>query len=124
MKYLKIFLIAILLILLGAGAYLIFVPYSEGSKAGTIIKLSKKGWIFKTYEGQLNQGMVVSEQAAANYMQLWEFSVDEDEEEVIKALNEAMLTGKRAQLHYREKFFRFFWLGDTKYFVDEVEVLK
>jgi hypothetical protein len=28
--------------------------YSEGIRSGMIVKISKKGWVFKTYEGQLN----------------------------------------------------------------------
>ena len=124
MKKFKIFLVVILLIFIGIGAYLIFGTYSIGDRAGTIIKLSQKGWIFKTYEGELNQGMIVSNNAAANNTQMWDFSVPASDEQVVKALDDAMLSGKRVKLHYHEKFFRFFWAGDTKYFVDRVEEVK
>ena len=45
-------------------AILSFVAYanftfSEGSRNGTVIKLSSKGMMFKTYEGQLNVGAYI-----------------------------------------------------------------
>ena len=30
---------------------------------------------------------------------------------------------KRVKLHYDEKYLQLFWRGDTKYFVQEVEIL-
>lgn len=124
MKKFKIFLVVIILIGIAVGAYLVFFPYSVGDRAGTVIKLSKKGWIFKTYEGQLNTGMAIGDFAAANNLQMWDFSVRSSNEDVIKTLNDAMLSGRRVKLHYNERYFRFFWAGDTKYFIDEVEMLK
>lgn len=123
MKYVKIILISIVVIVIAVGAYLVFGTYSNGYRAGTVIKLSEKGWVFKTYEGQLNMGMAIGDFAAANNTQIWDFSVSGSDDEVVKKLEEAMLSGHRVKLHYKEKFFRFFWSGDTKYFVDEVEMV-
>lgn len=36
--------------------FVIYVNFSEGKRAGELIKMSRKGVIFKTYEGQLNTG--------------------------------------------------------------------
>ncbi|MCX2743585.1 hypothetical protein OO013_06900 [Mangrovivirga sp. M17] len=36
-------------------------------------------------------------------------------------LNDPIDQGQRVKLHYKEKYVRFFWQGDTKYFVYEVE---
>jgi hypothetical protein len=54
----------------------------------------------------------------------FEFSVESDQEEVIKMLEEASLTGERVSLRYVERLVRFPWRGDTKYFVEEVERIK
>jgi hypothetical protein len=88
--------------------------YSTGIRAGIITKISHKGYLFKTWEGELNLGM---QQAP------WAFSVDSGEREVIKVLEDAAQTGERVKLHYEEKFVQFSWRGDTKYFVTRVERL-
>lgn len=124
MKKFKIFLVIITLIGIAVGAFFVFGTFSDGHLAGTVIKLSKKGLIFKTYEGQLNKGMAIGDFAAASTLQMWDFSVNTNNEQVINDLNDAMLSGRRVKLHYKEKYIRLFWAGDTKYFVDEVEVVK
>lgn len=105
--------------------YFIVGNYSDGIRAGTIIKLSSKGVIFNTHEGQLNLGMIVSPNAAANggEGQIWSFSVKNDAH-LIHAMESAMLSGHRIGLHYKEKYFKFPWNGDSKYIVYEIEMLK
>jgi hypothetical protein len=69
--------------------------------------------------------MVVSEQAAASaaVSTLWNFSVIGKDQEAIKVMQEAMLNGRRIKLYYRERYFKFPWNGDTKYFVYKAEVV-
>ncbi|MEO0334067.1 MAG: hypothetical protein AAF223_20740, partial [Bacteroidota bacterium] len=52
---------------------------------------------------------------------IWDFSVDRGNDEVIKALEAAVDNGNRVKLRYKEKYFQFSWRGDTKYFIYEVE---
>lgn len=94
--------------------FIYFVTFSEGYRAGELIKISKRGLIFKTWEGRLSQG--VSEEQQFN------FSVQKSDKEVLEKLKE--FQGKRVKLTYIERFGTFFWLGDTKYYVKEVEMLK
>ncbi|WP_020529243.1 hypothetical protein [Flexithrix dorotheae] len=91
-----------------------FANYSSGTRGGIVMKISKRGVLFKTHEGQLDVGTINDP---------WDFSVDPGKEEVLEALNEAQISGERVQLHYQEKFTKFFWRGDTKYFVTKVEKL-
>jgi hypothetical protein len=102
------------------GAYFIFGSYSEGSRAGTIVKLSRRGVLVKTYEGQLNLGGFSGE-TGSPASSLWEFSVSNGKKEVIQQLEEASLNGKRVKLYYKEKFFQWTLLGDTRYFIYKVE---
>ena len=88
-----------------------YITYSQGYRAGELVKFSHKGLIFKTWEGELSQG--VSE------AQLFEFSVESSEKKVIQDLQE--LQGQHVRLTYKERFRTFFWLGDTKYYVTKVE---
>jgi hypothetical protein len=88
-----------------------YITYSEGYRAGELVKFSHKGVIFKTWEGEISQG--VSE------AQIFKFSVEDNEKEVIKLLQD--LQGKDVKLTYKERFSTFSWLGDTKYFITNVE---
>jgi len=85
--------------------------FAEGVRTGELVKFSRKGVLFKTWEGEISHG--VSE------AQRFEFSVEDSEEQVIKDLKE--LQGRAVKLHYFERYANFFWLGDTKYFITKVE---
>ncbi len=100
------------LIFLGLFAFFYFANYSTGTRAGVVMKISKKGVMFKTHEGMLDIGTINDP---------WEFSVASSETDVLKQLDAAQRSGERVQLHYREKFAKFFWLGDTQYFVTQVD---
>ncbi len=94
--------------------FIYFVTFSEGYRAGELIKISKRGLLFKTWEGRLSQG--VSEEQQFN------FSVQKSDKEVLEKLKE--FQGKKVKVTYIERFGTFFWLGDTKYYVKEVEMLQ
>lgn len=91
-------------------AFMYFVPYSEGTRSGELIKFSHKGVIFKTWEGEISQGI--------SGAQIFSFSVESKNKEVIKKLDE--LQGHYVKLTYFERFGILSWLGDTKYFVKDV----
>ncbi len=119
MKF-RITLLIILLLLIGVGYYLTAGYYSTGERAGTISKLSERGYIFKTYEGMLNEGGYSGETGTLT-PRYFEFSCKIDT--TIIKLQRALKTGERATLKYSEKFFQFPWNGDTKYFITDVEFL-
>ncbi|GAL85613.1 hypothetical protein CHU_1551 [Sporocytophaga myxococcoides] len=124
MAKLKIIGLIVIVVILGVGGYFLFGNYSDGYRAGTMIKFSKRGVLFKTYEGELNLGMVLNEQQpSVSVSNIWKFSVKGSEDELKSKLQNALLNGKRVKVHYNEKFFQFDWRGDTKYIVDEVEIL-
>lgn len=95
------------------------VPYSEGDRAGVVSKFSKKGFVIKTYEGELNVGAQGQVGNLSN--NLWEFTVDSEDPTVTQKLEDAMLTGKRLRLHYEQRYLKFSWMGDTEYFVTRVD---
>ncbi len=119
MKF-KITLFIILGLLVGVGYYLTAGYYSKGERAGTISKLSERGYVFKTYEGMLNEGGYSGETGSLT-PRYFEFSCKIDT--TITKLQKALKTGERVTLNYSEKFFQFPWNGDTKYFIDNVEFL-
>lgn len=96
------------------------VSYSEGDRAGVVSKFSEKGFVLKTHEGELNVG---AQGEVGNMAQnLWQFSVANNDPEIIKKLSDSMLSGKRVRLHYEQKYMKYFWLGDTEYYVTKVDV--
>lgn len=105
--------VSILVILIVYISFIYLVTYSEGYRAGELIKISKRGLVFKTWEGQLSQG--VSQEAQFN------FSVQKGDTEVLEKLKEYQ--GEQVKLTYVERFGTFFWLGDTKYYVKKVELV-
>ncbi|WP_417557891.1 6-phosphogluconate dehydrogenase [Mesoflavibacter zeaxanthinifaciens] len=114
MKFLIKSLIIILILVTGYFTFIYFVPYSEGVRAGELVKFSKKGVMFKTWEGEISQG--VSE------AQIFQFSVEKGKSQVIEDLNKYQ--GQFVKLSYIERYQSFFWLGDTKYFITKVEEKK
>jgi hypothetical protein len=88
------------------------ISYSEGERAGFLQKFSRKGWICKTWEGEI----LLSSMPGA-IPERFEFSVRDDL--VAKQLMDAM--GKRVQLAYAQhKGVPSVCFGETEYFVEKV----
>ena len=104
----------VLLLFFGVGSFYYFGSFSTGDRAGVVIKISQRGYIFKTWEGEMN----LNDQG--NTIEKFEFSVEEDETKVIEDLKDAALTGERIRISYVERYRTFAWRGDTKYFITEV----
>ena len=88
--------------------------YSTGERAGWVQKLSTKGWICKTWEGEL---ALVSLPGSA--VEKFYFTVRD--EAVAQQIMKAM--GKRVSLHYEEKVglpTRCF--GETRHYVTKIEL--
>jgi len=86
--------------------------YSTGERVGWVQKLSKKGWICKTWEGELT---MISMPGAVP--EKFPFTVRDGA--VADQINRAM--GKRVALHYEEKVgLPTSCFGDTRYFVTRV----
>lgn len=117
----KLFLYGLVGLVLAGGLYLLYANYvySEGTRTGTLIKISKKGYVLKTYEGQLNLGgfSTGDDGVVGN---IWNFSVSD--ERVFRKLQE--LEGKQVTLHYDEINRAMPWQGDTNYFIELVEEVK
>jgi hypothetical protein len=88
--------------------------YSSGERAGWVQKFSHKGWICKTWEGEL---ALVS--LPGSTVEKFYFTVHDDA--VARELQSAM--GKRATLHYEEKVgLPTSCFGETRHFVSKVSI--
>ena len=114
----RFFLVLLVIIVAGVGVF-VWVSgwtYSDGTRAGDLIKMSNTGVVFKTYEGQLNLGGFQSDTSDGLSGNIWSFSVTNND--IYKKLQQ--YEGKRIKVHYRQRYRAFPWQGKTKYFVDEV----
>jgi hypothetical protein len=91
-------------------AFLYYVPYSEGYRSGELIRMSHKGVLMKTWEGELSQGVSGS--------QIFRFSVLDSDQQVIDQLN--ALEGQYVKLTYIERYKTFSWWGDSHFFITGV----
>ena len=123
-SFLKKTLIVIIVVGLAVLAFLYFATYDEGVLAGKVLRISKKGVIFKTYEGKLNLDTFGALKGASPIAESFDFSVEGHQEEVIKVLEEVALSGERVNLHYKKVYTKFPWRGETKTFVTSVERVK
>lgn len=113
-KIILYIVLSLTLITVGYFSFIYYVPYSEGVRSGELIKISHKGLVIKTWEGELSQGI--------SGAQIFAFSVMEDEVVVIENLKKWQ--GKKVTLEYEERFITFSWWGDTRYFVTKVSLEK
>jgi len=89
--------------------------YSEGERAGVLQKFSKKGWICKTYEGEIAQYVV-----GGVAPQIWYFSVRDE----AAAARLFKAVGQNVQLHYTEhRGIPTTCFGDTPYFAQSFTII-
>ncbi|MGE0569399.1 MAG: 6-phosphogluconate dehydrogenase [Bacteroidia bacterium] len=93
------------------------LSYSDGTRSGILTKVSRKGYIFKTYEGELNIGGI--DQGDGTIMPLTIFKFSVKDKETYLALDS--LQGKKIIVHYNQVMKNFFWQGESDYFVYKVK---
>jgi hypothetical protein len=90
--------------------------YSTGERAGWVQKFSRKGWLCKTWEGEM--AMVSMPGATAE-----KFFFTVRDGAVAERINQVM--GKRVSLHYEEKVgLPTSCFGETRHFVTGVTVVE
>jgi hypothetical protein len=117
----RLWLVLLALVVIPLALFTLYVglafrwSYSDGERAGIVQKFSRKGWVCKTYEGELAMSIVPGVTPT-----IWEFSVRD--ERVVPQLSQAL--GKRVVLHYTEHpGIPTTCFGQTRYFVDSVAVM-
>jgi hypothetical protein len=115
----RILLIAVLLVLVIGGLWTWFSlswAYSDGERAGVLQKFSRKGWVCKTYEGELAMYVV-----GGVAPQIWYFSTRDPK--VAEALTKAV--GQQISVHYSEhRGVPTNCFAETPYFVESFTVVR
>jgi hypothetical protein len=87
--------------------------FSEGNRSGILQKFSKKGNIFKTYEGELVMSSITTTGNTMIASEKFFFSVKDPV--VAEQLFE--MEGKNVTLRYEEKRGHLPWNGETNYYI-------
>lgn len=119
----RIFILFLIIIASFAGyVWACGTTYSEGSRTGVVVKVSKKGYFFKTYEGTLNLGSISAGDGIIMPTKIWDFSIQRNDTAVFNKITQTQ--GKDVRLYYREVVKTFIWQGDTRYYVTKLEIVK
>jgi hypothetical protein len=124
MKTFKRILLALLVVILLFVAFSYWGVYESGVMAGKVLRITQKGVVFKTYEGKLDLETFGALKGTSPIASTFDFSVERKEKEVVKQLESVSLSGERVNLHFKKRYMKFPWRGDTKYFITEVERAK
>ncbi len=116
----KILIIAIIALVV-LFSFLYWGTYESGVMAGKVLRISEKGVIFKTFEGKLSLETFGALKGVSPIAETFDFSVQKSDTLVINNLQQVALSGERVNLHFKKRYMRFFWRGNTKYFVTNVE---
>ncbi len=115
----RVLVIALVLAVLVAALWTWFAlswAYSEGERAGVLQKFSRKGWLCKTYEGELALYVV-----GGVAPQIWYFSTRD--EKLAKQLSSSV--GEQIRLHYSEhRGVPTSCFAETPYFAESLTVVK
>jgi hypothetical protein len=102
------------LVLLAAAYFWVVLSwsYSAGERAGWVQKFSKKGWLCKTWEGEMAMVSMPGTTADKFFFTVWD-------DAIAAQINQSM--GKRVSLHYEEKVgLPTSCFGETRHYVNAV----
>lgn len=117
MRKFLFWIVAIIVVFLAVYIFInVSYTYSDGNRAGRLMKFSHKGYIFKTYEGELNLGGINATNGGVLINNIWLFSV------VDKSVADSLLKleGRDINVHYNQKISTLPWRGESEYIVDKV----
>ena len=97
-----------------------YYTFSDGSRAGLLQKFSRKGNVFKTYEGEMILSSVQSNANVPLASEKFFFSVNNPK----VAGQISSLQGEFIVVYYKEKKGTLPWRGESAYVVDSVSVNK
>jgi hypothetical protein len=90
--------------------------YASGERAGWVQKLSRKGWICKTWEGEMAMVSMPGSSTEKFAFTVWDKST-------VKEINKLM--GRRVNLHYEQRVgLPTSCFGETRYYITRITLLE
>jgi len=115
-KFIAILIGLVVVGLVAVTLFSLYFVYSSGERTGFVQKLSRRGWVCKTWEGEM--ALVTLPGTVAEKFQ---FTVHDDA--LAQKITNDMATGKRMALHYdQHKWLPNSCLGETEYWVTEARI--
>ena len=109
-------IVTALLLLVGYFWVVLSWNYASGERAGWVQKFSKKGWICKTWEGEMAMVSMPGTTQEKFFFTVWDDAVAEK-------INKVM--GKRVSLHYEQKVgLPTSCFGETRHYVTGVTAVE
>ena len=115
-KATTIIITVIIIALIGFIYWRYYFVFAEGTKAGVLNTFQKKGYVFKTYEGQLIQSGFRGNPTTTIQSNQFSFSVTD--EKVAQRLMEN--SGKDMELHYKRYQGTLPWRGMQLFVIDSI----
>jgi len=115
-KFFTIFLLVALVLSAIWFAWHFYWVFGEGVKAGQLNNFTKKGYVFKTFEGKLIQAGFQGGQPGSVQSNEFRFSVV-NESVAGKLMSNS---GKQFELHYKEYMGALPWRGTSVFVVDSI----
>ena len=117
-RFRRIFIVSLLVIVFGLWIFYLIcgITYSEGTRSGILTKVSKKGFVFKTFEGEINIGGINQGDGTIMPATVFKFSVYD--EKTYHKLDS--MQGKKVVVTYKQVLKNFFWQGESDYFIHDV----
>ena len=122
-KYIVIIALGAIALMFGKYTIPTFGNTSEGERVGTIQKMTNRGMIAKTYEGEMAMDGIKStnsENGSNSISSVFEFSVKD------KALFDTINAhlGQKVKVYYKQYWHVNAYDGDANYIVSKIEVIK
>ena len=115
-RFLRVFILVLLVISAGFFFGKYYFVFGEGTKAGQLNFIVRKGYLFKTFEGRIIQTGYKSNIPGGIQSNEFDFSVVDE-----KVANKLMSnSGAMLELHYKEYLGAPPWRGMSKYIVDSI----
>lgn len=117
-KIFSTILFIFLAVLVGFIFWKYYFTYSDGERFGLLQKFSRKGNVFKTYEGEMILSSVRGNTNVPIASEKFYFSVGNK-----NVADQLMrLQGRNVTVHYKQKNGTLPWRGESEYLVDSVRV--
>ena len=115
---LRVLIVLVVLVALAAGYLWVAMKwsYASGERAGWVQKLSRKGWLCKTWEGEMAMVSMPGSTTEKFPFTVWDG-------DTVQQINRLM--GRRVSLHYEQKVgLPTTCFGETRYYVTGVTVVE
>jgi len=119
-KFITLVVFIVLIVFGGWFYWKYYYTYSDGNRTGLLQKFSRRGNLFKTYEGELVLNNMLGNNGTSFSTEKFYFSVDNPN--VAKQLMN--YEGQRIVVHYEQKNGSAFWRGETPYIVDSISMIR